>query len=122
MRRINVTFYDEVLEDLEDRTKEKKSGSLAQSIRELVDLGRKLEKSVAEKNNEIHEPNDLNIMTESLKNIMGWVLESLLISRQLMMNRDDVNQDESEALLKKCKEQAMNHVKKLFPETGEIIK
>jgi len=121
MRRINVTFYDEVLEDLEDRTKEKKSRSLAQSIRELVDLGRKLEKSVAEKNTEIHEPNDLSIMTESLKNIMRWVLESLLISRQLMMSRDDINQDESDALLKKCKEQAMNHVKKLLPETGEII-
>jgi hypothetical protein len=120
MRRINVSFYDEVLEDLEERTKEKKSGSLAQSIRELVDLGRKIEKTAAE-HHQNDELSDQNIIAESLKNIMRWVLESLLISRQLMMNQSENNQDENEVLLKKCKEQAMSHVKKLFPETGEII-
>ncbi|MHB1949842.1 MAG: hypothetical protein ACYCQI_17225 [Gammaproteobacteria bacterium] len=121
MKRINVTFYDEIYEGLEERTKEKKCDSIAQSIRELVDLGMRVERAATQNTQNENESNDINFIVETMKNIMRWALESLLISRQLMMNLQGENHDEAESILKKCKEQATNHAKKMFPETGEII-
>lgn len=120
MKRINVTLYDEVLEELENRTKEKKSRSIAQSIRELMDLGMRIEKAAAQDYSLKNETTDTDLILDSLKNMMRWVLESLLISRQVLIISQPENRDESEALLKKCKEQAINHVNKMFPVTGEM--
>ena len=43
MKRINVSLYDEVYENLEARAQKTGSRSISQQIRELIDLGLKLE-------------------------------------------------------------------------------
>lgn len=121
MKRINVTLYDEVFEEIDGRTKERKCGSIAQSIRELIDLGIKIEKAAKQNNEQNEAPNELQFISETLKNMMRWTLESLLISRQLLMKFHDDNPDEAELLIKKCKEQAINHSKKMFEEVDEIL-
>lgn len=121
MNRINVRFYDEVIEKLKLRTETKMSGSIAQSIRELVDLGLKIE-SAADQNHEgTDAANDLNFIVDMMKNNIRWTLESLLIVRTVIESLYENNTDEVGAILKKCKEQALGHVKKLFPEEGETV-
>lgn len=121
MKRINVTLYDEVFAEIDNRTKENKCSSIAQSIRELIDLGRKVEKAAKQENEENDTPSELFFISETLKNLMRWTLESLLISRQVMLKLHDENPDETEMLIKKCKEQAVNYTKKMFEESGEIV-
>ena len=121
MTRINVTFYDEIFEKLQTRTKNKKCGSIAQSIRELIDLGFRVEDAANQENTTESEPNDLNFITDILKNNMRLTVESLLINRQLIQEILEKNNDESTEILRKCKEQALMHVKKMFSESGETI-
>lgn len=121
MNRINVRFYDEVVKKLKLRTEAKKSGSIAQSIRELVDLGLKLEEATNQNPEGKNAANDLNFIVDIMKNNIRWTLESLLIVRTVIESLYENNTDESNLLLKKCKEQALGHVKKLFPEEGETV-
>ncbi|GEM_PF-2206524 len=119
MERINVRFYDEVVKKLKVRTEAKMTGSVAQSIRELVDLGFRIEEASNQENSEKGGVNDLNFMMDMLKNNIRWTLESLLIVRSFTELFLEKNDDKAELLLKKCKEQALSHMKKLFPDEGE---
>jgi metal-responsive CopG/Arc/MetJ family transcriptional regulator len=53
MNRINVTFYDETIEKLEERMKINGGKSIAHCIRELVDLGLKVEKITNGRNQKV---------------------------------------------------------------------
>ena len=121
MKRINVTFYDEIFERLEVRTNEKKCGSLAQSVRELIDLGLRIEEAANSKNEDKNESDGLSFMIDVMKNNLKWTLETLLISRQMIEQLSDGDNENSDEMLKKCKEQAINHVKKIFSELGETL-
>ena len=119
MNRINVTFYDEIIEKLKVRTTVKKCGSTAQSIRELVDLGFQVEEAANRKNDDNSESDGLTFIMDVMKNNLKWTLEILLITRQMLEQLNDGDNDNSDEMLKKFKEQAMNHIKKIFLELGE---
>lgn len=121
MKRLNITFYDEIIEKLSVRTKVKKCGSNAQSVRELVDLGFQIEEAASRKNEDKSESDGLSFMMDAMKNNLKWTLEILLIARQMMELLSDDDNENTNEMLKKCKEQAMNHIKKIFSELGETM-
>lgn len=121
MKRLNITFYDEIIEKLSARTKIKKCGSNAQSVRELVDLGFQIEEVASRKNEDKSESDGLSFMMDAMKNNLKWTLEILLIARQMMELLSDDDNENTNEMLKKCKEQAMNHIKKIFSELGETM-
>jgi len=117
MKRLNIRFYDDIYEKLEVRTKEKNCGSVVQSVRELVDLGFKIEESAKQNNGDEARSDGLTFLVDVMKSNLKWSLETLLIIRFMMNQLSEDNQLDTEELLKKCKEQALSHVKKIFPET-----
>jgi len=121
MKRINVTFYDEIFEKLEVRTKEKRCGSIAQSVRELIDLALRIEETANNKNGDKSDSDGLSFMVDIMKNNLKWSLEALLIIRQVSKQVSEVESDNPDEMLKQCKEQALNHLKKMFPEEGETV-
>jgi hypothetical protein len=93
-------------------------GSTAQSVRELVDLGFQIEETATRKNENNTASNNLSFMIDVMKNNLKWMLEILLITRQMT---GFLSQDENENLdemLKKYKGQAAAHIKKIFKEEG----
>jgi hypothetical protein len=121
MKRINVTFYDEIIEKLEARTKAKKYGSVAQSIRELIDLGLRIEEAANQNSDKRNEKDELGIVVDVMKNNLRWTLESLLIIRQILERINANGNDQTNEILQHCKEQALNHVNKMFVKLGETI-
>jgi hypothetical protein len=121
MKRINVTFYDEIIEKIKARTQAKKCGSIAQSIRELIDLGLRIEESANQQSEGQEDKDELSIVVDVMKSNLRWTLESLLIIRQLLEQVSDNSSEQSSETLLRCKEQALNHVKKMFVELGETI-
>ena len=89
---------------------------MAQSVRELTDLGLKIEEAANRKNEDKSEPDSLIFMMDIMKNNLKWTLETLLITRQLIEQLGEGNNENSDEMLKKCKEQALSHIKKIFAE------
>lgn len=121
MKRINVTFYDEIIEKLEVRTKAKKCGSVAQSIRELIDLGLRIEEEANQNSDKKNEKDELGVVVDVMKNNIRWTLESLLIIRQMLERINADGNEQTNEILQSCKEQALNHVSKMFVKLGETI-
>jgi 3'-phosphoadenosine 5'-phosphosulfate sulfotransferase len=122
MNRITVTFYDEIIEKLELRTKGKGVKSISHCIRELVDLGFKVEEA-AEKNsnktNKVDEIIDsLSEVQKHLKNNLNWSLETRLLTRYMVENLPKNQKDDHLLILAQYKEKAISHVDKLLAETA----
>ncbi len=119
MNRINVSFYDETYEKLEERRKVNEGKSIAHCIRELVDLGFKVEES-AKKNTEDHGKNDvvtmLTDLKKQMKNNLSWLLETRLLVRYIVENFPESEKAENVEILKKYKEKAVTHVEKMLLE------
>lgn len=75
MKRINVSFYDETYEKLELRMQEKGGKSLANSVRELVDLGFKVEEAAKKNEGKNQESDGLDTLLKFAKNNLLWSLE-----------------------------------------------
>jgi hypothetical protein len=122
MKRTTVTFYDEIYQNLESRAQEKGLQSIAQCVRELVDLGMKIEKA-AFKSNEKEEGMDVLQAILELKNLLknnlNWSLETRLLTRFLVENHPDSNKEKKVEILEKYKESANNHVKELVGDEDE---
>ncbi len=120
MKRTTITFYDEVYQKLESRVIKKSSQSVAQSVRELVDLGLKVEAAAATAN-EIEEGNDitnaLNELKDLLKSNLVWSLESRLLTRFLVENNPAKSQENKVEILETYKETAIQHVNRLVGTT-----
>jgi predicted CopG family antitoxin len=119
MNRINVTFYDETYEKLEDRKKSKGSKSIADCIRELVELGLKVEEAANKNNAEEQGDGVLKTLMEvqkQLKNTLIWSLETRLLTRYMVEHMPEGNKEQQLAVLEKYKESANNHVKGLLDE------
>lgn len=121
MKRINVTFYDEFFAKLETRTNEKQCSSVAQSIRELTELGLKIEGASKENADKKQEEQGLNTMIEVMKSNLRWTLESLLSIRYLLEQLNENNHEQTKEIIQRCKEQALNHVQKMFNQLGETV-
>ena len=115
MERINISFSKEVYEKLEARRHAMGQKSLAEGVRELVDLGLKIEES-AKKNNDKEDENDIKLLREMIKNNLIWSMETRLLTRFLVENSAPSNQEKMLEILDKYKEKATDHVKGLFRE------
>lgn len=109
MKRINVTLYDEVYENLEERANKNGSKSISQQIRELVDLGLKVE-AAAEKNGEDARDFDPEKLFEMLKNNLVWALETRLLARYIVERLPDADKQNHLEVLEKYKEKANHYV------------
>ena len=121
MSRINVTFYDETYEKLEERMQANGGISIAQCIRELVDLGLKVEES-ARRNAEDEGKNDVISMLIDLKHQMKdnliWLLETRLLARYLVENFPEMEKTDNIKILNQYKEKAITHVEKMLLEAA----
>lgn len=115
MERINISFSEEVYEKLEARQQRKNQKSLAEGVRELVDLGLRIEEA-AEKDSNNEDENDTKMLREMLKNNLIWSMETRLLTRFLVENFSDNDKDKVLEILDKYKEKATDHVKGLLRE------
>ena len=118
MRRINVTFYDETYEKLDVRMKKNSGKSIAHGIRELVDLGLKIEEA-AQKNTDNPDENNAAQLMAMLENNLIWSLETRLLTRYLVESLPESNKEKLIEILEKYKESAANYIKGML---GKKIK
>jgi|SRR5579872_5806562 len=119
MERTTVTFYDEVYQKLKNRSKKNGQIPVAQSIRELVDIGFRVEEA-AEKSDSNDGGNDLleaiSDIKNLLKNNLNWSLETRLLQRFLIENHSSLDKSDSIEALIKYKDIAVKHVDALTNE------
>jgi len=115
MERINISFSEEVYDKLEARRQSMGQKSLAEGVRELVNLGLKIEES-AKNNNDTEDENDIKLLREMLKNNLIWSMETRLLTRFLVEHSSPSDQEKMVEILDKYKEKATDHVKGLFRE------
>src|SRR3990167_3682888 len=109
MKRLNVNFYYEIYENLEARAKKNNSKSIAQQVRELVDLGLKVE-AVAQKNDGDGTSDISEKLLQMLKQNLIWALETRLLSRHLVEKLSTENNQINANLLETYKEKANNYI------------
>lgn len=121
MKRITITFYPEIMEQLEKRVEEKKLQTVSQCIRELVELGLKIEAAASQKTNENDFDNEevllLNDIKKLLKHNLTWSMESRLLDRFIVENQLNLSETKTRELLDTYKEKAQAHVSGLFDES-----
>ncbi len=118
-QRITITFYEETCEKIKERTQIKGLASIAQCIRELVDLALKFEE-ITEKSNDKNNENDLLSLLAELKNLLknnlNWSLETRFLSRFLIENHPNVTKEKQVEVLQKYKDRAHDLVNGLLQE------
>lgn len=121
MERTTVTFYDEIYDYLKNRAKKQGNQSIAQAIRELVDLGIKVEK--ASESQHTNNKDSLQYLMENFKEMlklnMHWTLETMLLSRVLVTHHDGFSEDQKHQALVSSKEKAELHIKEKMGEMDE---
>lgn len=109
MKRINVTLYDEVYETLEARAKKNGSKSISQQIRELIDLGLKVE-AAAQQTGEDDSGFNQEKMFDMLKKNLIWGLETRLLARYMVEQSPNADKQNNLEILEKYKEKANHYV------------
>ena len=116
MKRPTISFTDAMYEKLEKRAKKNGLKSISECIRELVDLGLRIEESAA-KNTEKEDDTDLLSQVLELKNLLKnnliWSLESRLLSRLLVETNSADTQENKIAILEQYKNKAQSYVDEL---------
>jgi len=117
VKRPTITFADEIYAKLERRMSEKGLKSISECVRELVELGLRIEESAA-KNTEKEEDIDLLSQLLELKNLLKnnliWSLESRLLARLLVENNSADTKENKIAILEQYKNKAQNYVEELL--------
>lgn len=118
MIRTTITFYDEIYRKLEERKERKGLSSIAQCIRDLVDLALKIEEAAEQKSNQEDGLSDEMKALRELKNLLkhdlNWSMESRLLSRYLVEQLP--NESHTPDMLNQIKERATAHVQGLLQE------
>jgi len=109
MKRVNVRFTSEAFAQLQQRAELNGDRSVANSIRELVDLGQQVEAAAAQSNGENKQQNDMDLIKDLLKENLIWCLETRFLARHMAAQTDSENTN-SENILVKFKEKAKNYV------------
>jgi predicted CopG family antitoxin len=118
MKRINVTFFEETYEKLEERMKKNGDKSIANSIRELVDLGLKIEEAARKNQGNHGAEEDSRELIAMLKKNLIWSLETMFLARH-MVSGMPVNKAAGETnILEACKDRASNYVMGML---GEVV-
>ena len=118
MKRINVTFYDETYAHLEARAKKNGSKSIAEQIRDLVELGLKVE-AAAQQNGGGASDLEQKKMLDMLKNNLIWSMETRLLARYLVERLPDDDGQKHLDLLEKYKEKANHYVEGMMNATAK---
>jgi hypothetical protein len=126
MKRINVGFYNDTLEKIQVRMEKNALKSQADCIRELVELGLKIEEA-AEKNagKETGEDMLLTLLGKIdmyMQINLKWDLETRLLTRYIVGQFPKEIDGKLIPVLGEYKEKAIKHVKKLFTDEVELQK
>lgn len=109
MKRINVTFYDEIFEKLSQRAQKNHSKSVAHQVRELVDLGLRVEDSA----NQPDVQEDENTLEELIKKTLSFSLESRLLLRSLISTLPSLEKEKAMKILQDCKEKSHRYAQEM---------
>ena len=115
MNRINVSFYDETYEKIEARMKSNSVKSIAHCVRELVDIGLKIEEA-AQKNSQNQQEDQSEKLMEMLKNNLIWMLETRLLTRYMVEKLPEKNGDNSRDILDSYKDKSISYVNGMLKE------
>jgi len=121
MERITISFYDDVYDKLKIRA-EKHHHPIAQTTRELVDLGLKIEEAAASSDKHINGDDILNTLVElkmMLKTNLLWALETRLLSRFLTEHHADTLPEKRIEILSLYKQKAQEYVDGFMITTNE---
>lgn len=122
MERITVTFYEEIYEKIKNRANKKGNISIAQCVRELVELALKFEE-MAEKSDTNPKENDLVSMLSEIKNLLkndlNWSLETRFLLRFLIEIQPNLSREKQAEVLLKYKEHAQSFVSGLLQEVND---
>lgn len=113
MERTTITFYDETYQQLKIRAQKNGNQSIAHCVRELVELGLKIEKAASESEDSPAKNGFENMLFELktlLKSNLSWSLETRLLSRFLIENQPNIGKEKQAEVLEKYKESAQNYV------------
>ncbi len=117
MKRITVTFYDEINAQLEERAKRNGLDSVSQCVRELVELGLRVE-AAAEKSETENEEDETKKLLDELKIFMKsnltWSLETRLLTRFLVEKHPSELSDNKTEILQKYKASANDYIEGLY--------
>lgn len=119
MKRISISFYDDIYKKLDERKKEEGLSSVAQCVRELVDLGLKIESASKENEPKNNESDQLLEIKSLLKNGLIWSLEARLLARYLVEKQAYKNDEDVKETLEKYKLSSLNYVQGLYNEKIE---
>ena len=115
MKRINVSFDDGTYEQLVKRAEKNDSKSIANEVRELVDLALKIE-AASEKNDGVSHQDYSEQLVEMMKNNLVWMLETRLLTRHLIDQLPGSDHENKLAIMEKCKEKAVSYVEGMLHE------
>jgi Arc/MetJ-type ribon-helix-helix transcriptional regulator len=122
MKRPTITFSEEQYEKIEKRMQEKSLKSVSECVRELVDLGLRIEEAAAkstEKEEEIDVLSEILELKNLLKSNLVWSLEARLLTRllvEIQPNDNRENKINKIEILEQYKNKAQNHVNELIGE------
>ncbi|MHB1949659.1 MAG: hypothetical protein ACYCQI_16290 [Gammaproteobacteria bacterium] len=122
MDRYTITFYDETSEKIKERAQKKGISSIAQCIRELVELALKFEEMTEKSEGSLQENDLVTLLSEIknlLKNNLNWSLETRFLSRFLIENNPNVTKEKQTEVLQKFKERAQDLVNGMLQEVTD---
>jgi hypothetical protein len=114
MHKISIRFYNDTFHKLQE-TSTKKEIPFAQYVRELIEIGLRVEEISANYDDK-NKKNNVNLSTDSKilwKNNLLWSLESLYLIRCLM---NDLLPNMSEQYLNTAKQKAQTSIEVLLRE------
>jgi Arc/MetJ-type ribon-helix-helix transcriptional regulator len=117
MKRPTINFTDSMYEKLEKRIQEKELPSISECVRELVDLGFRIEEAAAKSNDEensIDLASELSALKQLLKENTIWSLEARLLTRFLVEAHKTDGQGHVADILEQYKMKAQKHVHELL--------
>lgn len=116
MPRPTISFSDETYKKLQNRMLENGIKTLSDCVRELVDLGLRIEESAAkssENDTEIDLHKELLSLKALLKNNLIWSLESRLLARFLVETNPHNSKENNILILEQYKNKALSHIDEL---------
>lgn len=109
MKRINVTFHNETMEKLEARAEKNGGKSIANDIRDLVDLALRIEES-ASQNDGVNFEESIKKLINLMKKELEWTLEIRLLARSIIERLPEDENQSTQELWKQCQSKAIDYV------------
>jgi len=116
MGRMSITFHDDTYHKIQMRAKKNGGQSIAEAVRELIELGLRVEAAAGE-----HSPKDIvNEGTDHLKKLLAlnlkWSLEARLIGRFLVAHNPALDKEKQAEVLEKYPDRVEEHIRKVMNE------